>query len=544
MRVDKRWTLMGLLHIFLISHASVSVAAAKKTAQQDKPETIIASWIFNGQDAVGEASLKKTAPFFHHDKKLASQQAQKANKLLHKTHARVVAEKKRQVSMQARYTTLSNADASFISVKQPASPLATSEDKASFSQATGLLSAVDAMKSDISRQGETVSVFLGKAMQCHKLARIPLLKSCCTTALKSSPLVINHCPLSAYKLASARREGRAHWVGHRCIKRARLLLGKLCLKRAEVYCVFASSLARLVQEKGRQQLQVMFHTKSSEDQNTTIAHVTWPCRSPAGRWYRLPTAPTAVAVWSQADYHPLKDEVFFAVCRRGEQCGVLPQLTRDELEVSETSVINGWVIRQAHLQEQEWWHSIDKVWMKGQCPSLQEASSIQPAPCQWTIKQVGQSGYPDVLTDDIQWQLFPESALLDKKIPENNALSPVITTGTGIKIKPFLYSDKKAIKEQSLVQISVQLPGKDWRIVKLPIVIDQSENKRLNAHPTIKIWGGCVLSTGLCHYWLASRVIVKPLSWGTAKHPNCRGLTPAELLLIDWQSIVKGAFLF
>lgn len=97
-----------------------------------------------------------------------------------------------------------------------------------------------------------VSIFKGSSEHCNRT--IFGAKNCCTASPSGwGKGIVKGCPASAAKLAQARQAGMAHYVGTFCAEKA--FFGS-CLRKQEVWCVFPSKLARIVQEQGRPQMGI------------------------------------------------------------------------------------------------------------------------------------------------------------------------------------------------------------------------------------------------------------------------------------------------
>ncbi|WP_081441992.1 conjugal transfer protein TraN [Mariprofundus ferrooxydans] len=97
-----------------------------------------------------------------------------------------------------------------------------------------------------------ISIFKGGPEHCNRT--ILGAKNCCTASPSGwGKNIIKGCPASAKKLAQARQAATGHFIGSFCA--AKGLFG-ICLRIQEVWCVFPSKLARIIQEQGRPQLGI------------------------------------------------------------------------------------------------------------------------------------------------------------------------------------------------------------------------------------------------------------------------------------------------
>lgn len=125
-----------------------------------------------------------------------------------------------------------------------------------FAKGVSALSAI----SDASKKLDpsTLTIFAGHPVECSEK---PVgFSNCCSETGWGQDIGLASCPLDAKKLHEAREQGQAVKVGRYCSGSDPFP----CLEHSQVYCVFNSKLAKIVQEQGRGgQLQIDFGTAKS-----------------------------------------------------------------------------------------------------------------------------------------------------------------------------------------------------------------------------------------------------------------------------------------
>jgi conjugal transfer mating pair stabilization protein TraN len=96
-----------------------------------------------------------------------------------------------------------------------------------------------------------LQLFAGAARRCTYSGLGGFIENCCSD---DPDKLFGSCPAEARQLAEDRKQKKAHYVGTRCSQWVTFLVGKQCVQREQVYCVFKSQLARIVEEQGRAQL--------------------------------------------------------------------------------------------------------------------------------------------------------------------------------------------------------------------------------------------------------------------------------------------------
>jgi conjugal transfer mating pair stabilization protein TraN len=77
---------------------------------------------------------------------------------------------------------------------------------------------------------------------------------CCDKDKVAAGLVA--CKEHEKLLAKKREKQHTHYIGNFCSKKLRLGFAKICIQKSDSYCVFNSSLGRIIQEQGREQLDI------------------------------------------------------------------------------------------------------------------------------------------------------------------------------------------------------------------------------------------------------------------------------------------------
>jgi conjugal transfer mating pair stabilization protein TraN len=125
------------------------------------------------------------------------------------------------------------------------------EQSKDFAKGVSALSAV----ADASKQFDpsSLTIFAGHSSECSE---IPVgFSNCCTETGWGQDVGLANCPTQAKKLHEAREKGLAIKVGRYCSGSEPFP----CLEHSQVFCVFNSKLARIIQEQGRNgQLHIGF----------------------------------------------------------------------------------------------------------------------------------------------------------------------------------------------------------------------------------------------------------------------------------------------
>lgn len=483
-------------------------------------------------------------------------------------------------------------------------PEIKSFDGKSFHEVVERLSVMHHIESDLVSQHQlSVShkkpeIFRGEVARCHRLVHVPLSKSCCSMDIKHHGLHINACPQSAYELAAARRAGRVHFVGKYCAKHLRAGV-KTCLKEVYVFCRYSSVLSRLVQEAGREQINAMVAGKIGNRQhNVRYQVVHWSYQALDAQWHRFSVGDQALAVWqwpvmqqnrvpvnvkllsgSQSgviwhikngdfvwqlgpktelaghghcdaqqcryrlslkqlgqeykgqwsfppDCHQVSPwrkqlgtvtltpmctpkHLVMAICQRGKLCGDLPK--RPDLS---SKIKQGWQIRRFPKATHGWLPIDHQLAMWGACMNGQ---------CDFKFRALGQSGVLDTVEKETSWSLF----------------SDAVIAWQGIQIQPVPVNNLETSK---FIDVNLKLSGHAGRVLKLPIDIPANQPMIVSASPWLKVWGGCDVGSRLCRYHWIYRLPIHAIHWGSVHHPNCRGFTPEEFALINWQQMHLGRY--
>lgn len=129
-----------------------------------------------------------------------------------------------------------------------------------FQIAATMVAMVQAVQNDFNK--DTMLIFTGTPMACDYSTFGTVFIDCCS----SDPTkLIGSCSDEAIALANARKAKEAHLVGTQCVEWWSLVLGKVCARKEDVYCVYKSELARMIQEQGRPQLGLTFGSPSLPD---------------------------------------------------------------------------------------------------------------------------------------------------------------------------------------------------------------------------------------------------------------------------------------
>ena len=129
-----------------------------------------------------------------------------------------------------------------------------------FQIAATMVAMVEAVQNDFNK--DTMLIFTGTPMACDYSTFGTVFIDCCST---DPSQLIGNCSDEAIALANARKAKEAEYVGTMCVEWWNLVLGKVCARKEDVYCVYKSELARMIQEQGRPQLGLNFGTPQTPD---------------------------------------------------------------------------------------------------------------------------------------------------------------------------------------------------------------------------------------------------------------------------------------
>ena len=102
----------------------------------------------------------------------------------------------------------------------------------------------------------TIYIFNGKSNKCRSWDMFFGLTGggCCDKDKVAAGLVA--CKENEKLLAKKREKKHTHYVGNFCSKKIRLGFIKICIQKSDGYCTFNSSLAKIIQVQGREQLGI------------------------------------------------------------------------------------------------------------------------------------------------------------------------------------------------------------------------------------------------------------------------------------------------
>ncbi len=109
----------------------------------------------------------------------------------------------------------------------------------------------------------TIYIFNGKSNKCRTWDMFFGLigGGCCDKEKVFAGLVA--CKENEKILAKKREEKQTHYIGNFCSKKLKLGLVSICVQKSNSYCAFNSSLARIIQEQGREQLGISWGSAES-----------------------------------------------------------------------------------------------------------------------------------------------------------------------------------------------------------------------------------------------------------------------------------------
>ncbi|MBL3518871.1 conjugal transfer protein TraN [Arcobacter lanthieri] len=111
----------------------------------------------------------------------------------------------------------------------------------------------------------TIYIFNGKSNKCRSWDMFFGLTGggCCDKEKVFAGLVA--CKENEKILAKKREEKQTHYIGNFCSKELKLGFTKICVQKSDSYCAFNSSLARIIQEQGREQLDISWGSAKSPE---------------------------------------------------------------------------------------------------------------------------------------------------------------------------------------------------------------------------------------------------------------------------------------
>lgn len=111
----------------------------------------------------------------------------------------------------------------------------------------------------------TIYIFNGKSNKCRSWDMFFGLTGggCCDKDKVAAGLV--DCKENEKMLTAKREKKQTHYIGNFCSKELKLGFTKICVQKSDSYCTFNSSLARIIQEQGREQLDISWGSAKSPE---------------------------------------------------------------------------------------------------------------------------------------------------------------------------------------------------------------------------------------------------------------------------------------
>ena len=108
-------------------------------------------------------------------------------------------------------------------------------------------------------------LFNGKASKCRSWDMFFGLTGggCCDKEKVAAGLIA--CKADEKLLAAKRKAKKTHYIGNFCSKKIRLGFAKICIQKSDGYCTFNSTLGRIIQEQGREQLEIEWGSASNPE---------------------------------------------------------------------------------------------------------------------------------------------------------------------------------------------------------------------------------------------------------------------------------------
>lgn len=102
----------------------------------------------------------------------------------------------------------------------------------------------------------TIYIFNGKSNKCRSWDMFFGLTGggCCDKDKVAAGLIA--CKENEKMLAKKREQKQTHYIGNFCSKELKLGFTKICVQKSDSYCTYNSSLGRIIQEQGRNQLSI------------------------------------------------------------------------------------------------------------------------------------------------------------------------------------------------------------------------------------------------------------------------------------------------
>ena len=117
-----------------------------------------------------------------------------------------------------------------------------------FDQAVSAMAGVSSSAESV-KKSNGVSAFTGQSMSCRKVG-FGSFNNCCNNSGWGHDMGLAHCNDEEKQLGNDKEQGRVVYVGTECDKHYPWPLHG-CMKSHEVYCVFPSKMAYLIQTQGR-----------------------------------------------------------------------------------------------------------------------------------------------------------------------------------------------------------------------------------------------------------------------------------------------------
>ena len=171
-------------------------------------------------------------------------------------------------------------------------------DTGSFGDMVGYMGMLDSIEHNINGQ---LQIFGGKIEHCnHPFKLGPLNMNCCNRNLHTHRdhwYNLNSCSSSEAELALAKRNGATHYLGRYCDSWAPFHF--FCKKHIEGYCQFPTMLSRIIQDKGREQINALAE-QGSKTHNAATQHVNWKSQDTTAHWQSIDVGGITVALYAKA----------------------------------------------------------------------------------------------------------------------------------------------------------------------------------------------------------------------------------------------------
>lgn len=414
---------------------------------------------------------------------------------------------------------------------------------AEFSKADALASEIGSETGDLN----DIRVFSGEASRCSNtdLAGAGAGADCCGSNADIGGF-IDQCNEEERELAAAKRADRVTQFGSYCATKINLGFTSICIKKRKTFCVFDSLLAKLVQEQGREQLNVMARSVSGSTQTDTTS-VNYSSGNPG--WKEIATVqgePLYAWEWDEECKGAKSDlysqtgivcpqpseaqpELWLSYCPK--QAGCAPERQAPPYRSFSST---GWEYHLVGQKGSAHAAIAPNIEAIARCDSSDSAplsfSSCEVTSTSWPRGQSGQAKS----SMDISWQLFRP-----KEVGDNWAAS--VRTFGRFSFQPYQVDPGDESSFPDFVPLRVAVDDSNFQVYEVPTQTGP-EGYELPTSPASTLFGECDLALNWCDMKVTTLSSVRNRPFcSNSKQKNCRkheldceGFTLEEFAVLDF----------